>query len=40
MSAGRRSTGPAPFAPAPGLKSVDPYDLVLVFAGEDDAAAT
>jgi hypothetical protein len=27
--------GSAPLAPAPGLKSVDPYDLVLVIAGED-----
>jgi hypothetical protein len=27
--------GAAPFAPAPGLKSVDPYDLILVLAGAD-----
>jgi hypothetical protein len=27
--------GSAPFAPAAGLKSVDPYDLVLIFAGDD-----
>jgi hypothetical protein len=27
--------GSEPLAPAPGLKSVDPYDLVLVIAGED-----
>jgi hypothetical protein len=27
--------GSGPFAPAPGLKSVDPYDLILVLAGED-----
>jgi hypothetical protein len=27
--------GTEPLAPAPGLKSVDPYDLVLVLAGED-----
>lgn len=27
--------GTEPLAPAPGLKSVDPYDLVLVIAGED-----
>lgn len=27
--------GSAPMAPAPGLKSVDPYDLVLVLAGDD-----
>jgi hypothetical protein len=26
--------GSEPLAPAPGLKSVDPYDLVLVLAGE------
>lgn len=26
--------GSAPMTPAPGLKSVDPYDLVLVIAGE------
>ena len=26
--------GSAPFAPAAGLKSVDPYDLVLVLAGD------
>jgi len=27
--------GSAPMAPAPGLKSVDPYDLVLVLTGDD-----
>ncbi len=27
--------GSEPLAPAPGLKSVDPYDLVLVLAGDD-----
>jgi hypothetical protein len=27
--------GSAPMVPAPGLKSVDPYDLVLVLAGDD-----
>jgi len=27
--------GSEPLAPAPGLKSVDPYDLVLVLAGQD-----
>lgn len=27
--------GSAPLEPAPGLKSVDPYDLILVIAGED-----
>jgi hypothetical protein len=27
--------GSGPFAPAPGLKSVDPYDLILVLAGPD-----
>ena len=27
--------GSEPLAAAPGLKSVDPYDLVLVFAGDD-----
>lgn len=27
--------GSGPLAPAPGLKSVDPYDLVIVLAGED-----
>jgi hypothetical protein len=26
--------GSAPLVPAPGLKSVDPYDLILVLAGE------
>ena len=26
--------GSAPLSPAPGLKSVDPYDLILVLAGE------
>ena len=29
------SDGSEPLAPAPGLKSVDPYDLVLVIAGEN-----
>ena len=27
--------GSAPLEPAPGIKSVDPYDLILVIAGED-----
>ena len=27
--------GSGPLVPAPGLKSVDPYDLVIVLAGED-----
>lgn len=27
--------GSGPLAPAPGLKSVDPYDLVIVLAGDD-----
>jgi hypothetical protein len=27
--------GSEPMVPAPGLKSVDPYDLVIVLAGED-----
>ena len=27
--------GSAPMAPAPGLKSVDPYDLALVLTGDD-----
>jgi len=27
--------GSEPLAPAPGLKSVDPYDLVIVLAGDD-----
>jgi hypothetical protein len=27
--------GNEPLAPAPGIKTVDPYDLVLVLAGED-----
>lgn len=31
--------GSEPLAPAPGLKSVDPYDLVLVTAGEDSLPA-
>ena len=26
--------GSAPLAPAPGLKAVDPYDLIIVLAGE------
>ncbi|HEX5828669.1 MAG TPA: hypothetical protein VFY23_14175, partial [Candidatus Limnocylindrales bacterium] len=29
------SDGSTPLEPAPGLKSVDPYDLILVTAGED-----
>ena len=29
------SDGSAPMEPAPGIKSVDPYDLILVIAGED-----
>jgi hypothetical protein len=38
--------GSAPLAPAPGLKAVDPYDLIMVLAGEstlppqDDAERT
>lgn len=31
--------GSEPLASAPGLKSVDPYDLVLVIAGEDSLPA-
>jgi hypothetical protein len=31
--------GSAPLGPAPGLKTVDPYDLVLVLAGEDSLPA-
>jgi hypothetical protein len=31
--------GSEPMAPATGLKSVDPYDLVLVIAGEDSLPA-
>ncbi len=31
--------GSEPLAAAPGLKSVDPYDLVLVIAGEDSLPA-
>ena len=27
--------GSEPFAPAPGLKSVDPYDLIIVLVGDD-----
>ena len=27
--------GSSPLEPAPGLKSVDPYDLIMVTAGED-----
>jgi len=27
--------GSEPLGPAPGLRSVDPYDLILVFAGDD-----
>jgi hypothetical protein len=30
--------GSAPLTPAPGLKSVDPYDLILVLAGEASVA--
>jgi hypothetical protein len=30
--------GSEPFSPAPGLKSVDPYDLIIVLAGEDSLA--
>ena len=29
------SDGSAPMEPASGIKSVDPYDLILVIAGED-----
>jgi hypothetical protein len=29
------SDGSAPMEPAPGIRSVDPYDLILVIAGED-----
>ncbi len=31
--------GSEPLAPAPGLKSVDPYDLVIVITGEDSLPA-
>lgn len=31
--------GSAPLVAAPGLKSVDPYDLILVLAGEDSLPA-
>ena len=31
--------GSAPLVPAPGIKTVDPYDLVLVLAGEDSLPA-
>lgn len=31
--------GSEPLSPVPGLKSVDPYDLVLVIAGEDSLPA-
>lgn len=31
--------GSAPLAPAPSLQTVDPYDLVLVLAGEDSLPA-
>jgi hypothetical protein len=31
--------GSVPLAPAPGLKTVDPYDLVLVLAGDDSLPA-
>jgi len=27
--------GSSPFEPAPGIRSVDPYDLIVVFAGPD-----
>ena len=33
-SSGRRSTAPSALAPAPGLKAVDPYDLIIVLASE------
>jgi len=29
------SDGSTPMTPAPGIRSVDPYDLILVIAGED-----
>jgi hypothetical protein len=29
------SDGSTPLTPAPGIRSVDPYDLILVIAGED-----
>jgi hypothetical protein len=32
--------GSEPLAPAPGLKSVDPYDLILVMAGDDSLPET
>ncbi len=32
--------GSEPMSPAPGLKSVDPYDLILVLAGEDSLPET
>ncbi len=28
--------GSAPFAPAPGIKEVDPYDLIVVSTGDDE----
>jgi hypothetical protein len=31
--------GSAPYTIAPGLKSIDPYDLIIVLAGEDSQAA-
>ena len=31
--------GSAQLEAAPGLKAIDPYDLILVVAGESDAAA-
>jgi hypothetical protein len=31
--------GSGPLAPAPGLRSVDPYDLVIVLAGDDSLPA-
>ena len=31
--------GSEPFSPAPGLKAIDPYDLIVVLAGETTPAA-
>lgn len=31
--------GSAPFEPAPGIRSVDPYDLIVVLAGPESLAA-
>jgi hypothetical protein len=31
--------GSAPYTIAPGLKNIDPYDLIVVLAGEDSQAA-